>query len=64
MLRPLADEALLFELQPRWINPHVVMTPDYLFVNYSVGLTITNASTYNWPSEIGTTLDQNLGLTP
>lgn len=64
VLRPLADEALLFELQPRWINPHVVMTPDYLFVNYSVGTTITNASTYNWSSEIGITLDQNLGLTP
>ena len=64
VLRPLADEALLFELQPRWINPHVVMTPDYLFVNFSVGPTIINPSTYNWPSEIGTTLDQNLGLVP
>ncbi len=62
VLRPLANEGLLFEVQPSWLTERVVMTRDAYFVTYSVGREIVNPSTYNWASEIGVTLDQDLGL--
>ena len=64
VLRRLEPTSLPVFLAPDWLMHREALLPDAVFVNYSVGVSVTGPDQYDGRREYEVTIDQDLGLRP